>query len=172
MRDSGNCHLEKVTCLTAINGTPGFSSGQHYWEVSLGSPKLGPKRSWWVGITSRAVIPQDSDFSPSASNGFLFLSSSPNMSEYLQLSTEPNLALAVLSRPQIVGVYLDYNGGELSFYDVEKKYLIGRLITKFEGEVFPLFNPGLMDTAPLKILHDNIKEGQASNTENGGDARG
>uniref|UniRef100_A0A8C9XWE5 Uncharacterized protein n=1 Tax=Sander lucioperca TaxID=283035 RepID=A0A8C9XWE5_SANLU len=27
---------EKVTCLTAIKGTPGFSSGQHYWEVSLG----------------------------------------------------------------------------------------------------------------------------------------
>lgn len=172
MRDSRDCPLEKVTCLTAINGTPGFSSGRHYWEVKLGDPKLGLKQSWWVGITSAAVIPQESDFSPSASKGFFFLSSSPDMSGSLQFSTEPNLTLPVLSRPQIVGVYLDYDGGELSFYNVGKKYLIGRFTAKFEGEVFPLFNPGLRETAPLEILHVNMEEDQASNTENAGDARG
>ncbi|KAM6960329.1 butyrophilin subfamily 2 member A2-like [Tautogolabrus adspersus] len=37
-----------ATCHTAITGTPGFSSGKHYWEVSIGNDKIGLKESWWV----------------------------------------------------------------------------------------------------------------------------
>lgn len=172
MREALNNNLNKVTCLTAISGTPGFSSGQHYWEVSLGDTNVGLKRSWWIGITSEADIPQKPDFCPSASHGFLFLSSSPDMPDSLQLSTEPNLTLPVLSKPQTVGVYLDYDRGELSFYNVEKKYLIGRLTAKFTGEVFPFFNPGLGDTAPIGVVQVDTEEGQTSTIEGAVDARG
>ncbi|XP_078132541.1 butyrophilin subfamily 2 member A2-like [Sander vitreus] len=145
---------EKVTCLTAIKGTPGFSSGQHYWEVSLGKkdPNVGPKMSWWVGVTSATVIPQKSYFSPNTSNGFWFLSSSPDRSDSFQFSTEPKVLLPLRSRPHTVGVYLNYDSGELFFYNVDDKSLIGSLKATFTGEVFPFFNPGKDDKAAMEIL--------------------
>ncbi|XP_008289060.1 butyrophilin subfamily 2 member A2-like [Stegastes partitus] len=143
-----------VTCLTAIKGTPGFSGGQHYWEVSLGpldNPAVGLKQSWWVGVTSRPEILQES-VSPNTSNGFWFLSSSPDSADVFQFSTKPRVFIGC-PRPQKVGVFLDYDGGELSFYNVNDETLIGSFKVKFTGEVFPFFNPGKGDAAPMEILH-------------------
>lgn len=148
----------KVTCRTAIRGKLEKSSGQHYWEVSLGNGTVGFKQSWWLGVTSTTAIPQDVDFSPTASNGYWFLSSSPDSADSLQFSTEPKVSLPVYSRPQTVGVYLDKDSGELSFYNVEQRSLIGSLTATFTGEVFPFFNPGIGDTAPMEILHHSTEQ--------------
>uniref|UniRef100_A0A8C9XV69 Ig-like domain-containing protein n=1 Tax=Sander lucioperca TaxID=283035 RepID=A0A8C9XV69_SANLU len=105
---------------------------------------------WGKKILFATVIPQD--VSPNTSNGFWFLSSSPDRSDSFQFSTEPKVLLPVRSRPQTVGVYLNYDGGELSFYNVVDKSLIGSLNTTFTGEVFPIFNPGKGDKAAMEIL--------------------
>uniref|UniRef100_A0AAQ4Q687 B30.2/SPRY domain-containing protein n=1 Tax=Gasterosteus aculeatus aculeatus TaxID=481459 RepID=A0AAQ4Q687_GASAC len=135
---------DAVTCLTTVKGTSGFSSGQHYREVSLGGedPNVPLKESWWVGVTSRAVLPQVSNFWPTTLNGCWFLSSSP---DGLQFNTEPSVSPPVSSRPQTVGVFLDHDHGELSFYNVEEGCLISSLTTTFKGDIFPLFNPGKGD---------------------------
>lgn len=143
---------DSVTCLTAVRGTPGFSSGKHYWAVSLGSSPLVPKKSWWIGVTNKPEIPQDAGFSPNTSNGFWFLSSSPNREQMIEFSTEPEVVISIQSRPKVIGVFLDYDSGELSFYSVEDERLIASLAAKFTGEVFPVFNPGKGDQAPMKIL--------------------
>uniref|UniRef100_A0A3B3DBC0 Uncharacterized LOC112155627 n=1 Tax=Oryzias melastigma TaxID=30732 RepID=A0A3B3DBC0_ORYME len=143
---------ERVTCITAIKGTPGFSHGKHYWEVSLKNPNIDVKLSWWIGVTSSPEIPQKVDFSPNTLNGFWFLSSSPEDEGHLQFSTVPQVCVPVHSRPQTVGVYLDYEKGELSFYDVDRKSFIGSLTAEFKGKVFPLFNPGKGDESTMRIL--------------------
>ncbi|KAM8748219.1 butyrophilin-like protein 3 [Acanthopagrus schlegelii] len=153
---------DKVTCRTAIRGKLEKSSGQHYWEVSLGNEKAGFKKSWWLGVTSTTAIHRDVDFSPTASDGYWFLSSSPESPGRLHFSTEPKVSLLVSSRPQTVGVYLDKERGELSFYDVEQRSLIGSLTATFTGEVFPFFNPGKGDTAPMEILHDSTEQDQSN----------
>ncbi|XP_068569458.1 butyrophilin subfamily 2 member A2-like [Cebidichthys violaceus] len=157
----------KVTCITAIKGTSGFSSGQHYWEVSLGTtdPKVGLKKSWWVGVTSATFIPREVDFSPSTSNGFWFLSSSPDKTDSFQFSKEPNVLLPIYSRPQTVGVFLNYDSGELSFYNVDDKSLICSLTATFTGLIFPFFNPGKDDKGAMEILQRE-KPGQSSDMGN------
>lgn len=111
------------------------------------------KKSWWLGVTSVANVPADEAFSPTPSQGYWFLSSSPEDPDFLQLSTEPAALIPLASRPQTVGVHLNYERGELTFYDVQSSSVVGSLKAKFEGEVFPFFNPGLFDESPLKILH-------------------
>ncbi|XP_034532177.1 butyrophilin subfamily 2 member A2-like isoform X2 [Notolabrus celidotus] len=101
---------QKVTCLTATKGTPCFSSGRHYWEVSLGKETVGIKQSWWVGVTSLTKIPRD--ISPTAANGFWFLSSSPDIAESFQFNHAPNVLLPVNTQLQTIGVYLDYDNGD------------------------------------------------------------
>ncbi|KAM4537283.1 butyrophilin subfamily 3 member A2-like [Odontesthes bonariensis] len=157
---------ESVPCLTAIKGTTGFSEGQHYWEVSLGKEGAGLKKSWWIGVTSVTENLQKNRLSPNTSNHFWFLSSSEDT---LQFSTEPPVSLPVQSRPKTVGVLLDCAKGNLSFYDVEKNRLIGSFITSFKEKVFPFFNPGKGDAAPMEILH---KLEQSSDKENAVDLEG
>ncbi|XP_047432934.1 butyrophilin subfamily 1 member A1-like isoform X4 [Mugil cephalus] len=153
----------RVTCRTAVKGSPGFTSGQHYWEVSLRySDRVDVKQSWWLGVTAAREIPNDYNFTPNTSDGFWFLSSSPDRADSFQFSTEPKVFFAFTERPSKVGVYLDYDKGEIYFYDVVEKSLIGSLAATFTGEVFPFFNPGRGDTSPMEILHRE-EQNQSSN---------
>ncbi|XP_047443277.1 butyrophilin subfamily 2 member A2-like [Mugil cephalus] len=153
----------RVTCLTAVKGSPGFTSGQHYWEVSLRVRNdIHAKQSWWLGVTAAREIPNDYNFTPNTSNGFWFLSSSPDRADSFQVSTEPKVFFAFTERPSKVGVYLDYDKGEISFYNVEEESLIGSLAATFTGEVFPLFNPGRDDISSMEILHRE-EQNQSSN---------
>uniref|UniRef100_A0A3B5R3C2 Butyrophilin subfamily 2 member A2-like n=1 Tax=Xiphophorus maculatus TaxID=8083 RepID=A0A3B5R3C2_XIPMA len=167
LRDNINAKFpdgDRVTCLTAVRGSPGFSSGRHYWEVSLQSANVDLKTSWWIGVTDKHKIPHDESFPPTTKNGFWFLSSCPKQEDTLHFSTEPETFIYVQSKPKTVGVYLDFDNRNLSFYNVEEKCLIGSLAAKFTGEVFPLFNPGKGDQGTMKILQRPAQD-QSNNTE-------
>lgn len=133
-----------------ILGTHGFTSGNSaYWEVRLDKENVGIKESWWVGLASGSVKRQG-DVPATPSNGFWFLSS--DKEKGLRLNMTPNILLPANPRPQTLGVYLDYDKGVLSFINVKDNKLIVTVRAMFIGEVFPLFNPGKGDKAPMTIL--------------------
>uniref|UniRef100_A0A673WRT4 Butyrophilin subfamily 1 member A1-like n=2 Tax=Salmo trutta TaxID=8032 RepID=A0A673WRT4_SALTR len=133
-----------------ILGTHGFTSGNSaYWEVRLDQDNVGIKESWWVGLASGSVKRQG-DVPATPSNGFWFLSS--DKEKGLRLNINPNIILPANPRPQTLGVYLDYDKGVLSFINVKDNKLIVTVRAMFIEEVFPLFNPGKGDKAPMTIL--------------------
>ncbi|XP_036814197.1 butyrophilin subfamily 3 member A3 isoform X2 [Oncorhynchus mykiss] len=133
-----------------ILGTRGFTSGSNaYWEVGLHNEQVGGKKSWWVGLAS-GPVKRHGDVPATPSNGFWFLSS--DKEKGLRLNMAPDILLPANPRPQILGVYFDYDQGVLSFINVKDNKLIVTVRAMFIGEVFPLFNPGQGDTAPMTIL--------------------
>ncbi|KAK2863177.1 hypothetical protein Q5P01_002710 [Channa striata] len=148
---------ENLSYLTTIKGKTGFSSGKHYWEVSLYIANVGLKESWWLGVTSETVFPLQYNSPLTTSNGFWFLSSSPDTANSLQFNTDPKVFIPIQSRPKTVGVYLDYDSGELFFYNVDDKSVIGSLTASFTREVFPFFNTGRHDKAPMEILQKPVQ---------------
>ncbi|XP_070294732.1 butyrophilin subfamily 1 member A1 isoform X6 [Salvelinus sp. IW2-2015] len=152
-----------------ILGTHGFTSGSSaYWEVGLHKEQVGVKESWWVGLASGSVKRQG-DVPATPSNGFWFLSSGKEKG--LRLNMTPNILLPANPRPQTLGVYLDYDQGVLSFINVKDNKLIVTVGAMFTGEVFPLFNPGKGDKAPMTILdvsHYKTEPGQVSVSEREG----
>ncbi|KAI7790739.1 putative butyrophilin subfamily 2 member A2-like [Triplophysa rosa] len=127
-----------------------FSIGQHYWEVELGQKETTPKNCWLIGVAKVGNYWSADKSGLSPSNGFWFVCSDGPKGFYT--NTEPPVTLSLAPRPQRVGVLLEYDAGQLSFYDVtEGKHLL-TISSTFSGTVVPLFNPGVGDTSPLRIV--------------------
>ncbi|XP_077185400.1 E3 ubiquitin-protein ligase TRIM58-like isoform X2 [Paroedura picta] len=136
--------FETCTCLL---GRQRFASGRHYWEVRVGS-----KTSWTLGVCRESVSRQGI-FTPSPKTGFwsVWLR---NGDEYAAL-TSPLTELLLRVRPNIIGIFLDYDAGEVSFYDADHGSCIFTFSDSWTGTLRPYFYPGVRDgglnDAPLVI---------------------
>uniref|UniRef100_A0A8C9UV73 Tripartite motif-containing protein 64-like n=1 Tax=Spermophilus dauricus TaxID=99837 RepID=A0A8C9UV73_SPEDA len=96
-----------------IWGVEAFNSGKHYWEVDVGNTS-----NWIIGVCK--------DFTSDSfelKKGFVLFSSKKN--NHCILSTNSPSLIHYLQRPAgRVGVFLDYENGSLSFYDVCRGSLI------------------------------------------------
>ncbi|XP_072298637.1 butyrophilin subfamily 3 member A3 [Eucyclogobius newberryi] len=111
-------------------GLEGFSSGRHYWEVEVG------ERDWRLGVAKESALRK----------GFKSLNTNTG---YLTLRLERGTELKALTVPYTalppglisrkVGIYLDYDNGQLSFYDVDKRFHIYTYNECFTEKLFPLF---------------------------------
>lgn len=75
--------------------------------------------------------------------------------EYRALDS-PSVLLSLPKKPQIIGVFADYEEGAVSFFDAEEQshlYTFSRCV--FSERIFPFFSPGVCDggrnTAPLVV---------------------
>ncbi|XP_016383479.1 E3 ubiquitin-protein ligase TRIM39-like [Sinocyclocheilus rhinocerous] len=125
--------IERFDRVVCVLGRQGISSGCHYWEVVVGE-----KTDWDLGIASHSINRKGKIVAHPA-NGFWFLSLR-DKHEYV-FRTEPSMPIVVHPKPQHVGVYVDYEKGQLSFYNADTKSLIFTFTDSFAETLYPFFSP-------------------------------
>ncbi|TWW54851.1 Butyrophilin subfamily 3 member A1 [Takifugu flavidus] len=104
--------------------------GRHYWEVDVGE-----KTSWDLGVARQSVdrkgvvtlSPEDGYWTVCLRNG----------SEYRACAGEAEL-LRLPRKPKIIGVFLDFEDGTVSFYDADaKSHMYSFTDYQFREAMFP-----------------------------------
>lgn len=106
-----------------VFGTTGFTSGRHYWEVHVGL-----RCDWDLGV-AKETVSRKGDFIVKTGNGFYAIG---KRGVDYDAHCTPNKALNLFPRPTHIGVYLDYEDGRVSFFDVGREVHIH----SFTGETF------------------------------------
>ncbi|XP_041640569.1 E3 ubiquitin-protein ligase TRIM21-like [Cheilinus undulatus] len=139
---------ERFSDCTCVLGKQSFSSGRFYYEV-----KVEGKTEWDLGV-ARESINRKGPISLSPEEGYwtIWLRSGK---EYEALDGD-RVTLPLKTRPEKVGVFVDYEEGLVSFYDVDAPALIYSFIDcSFNEKLFPYFCPCVNDestnSAPLII---------------------
>ncbi|XP_033985560.1 E3 ubiquitin-protein ligase TRIM21-like [Trematomus bernacchii] len=144
---------ERFSGYICVLGKQSFSSGRFYFEVQVKG-----KTKWDLGV-ARESINRKENIQLSPKDGFwtIWLR---NVNEYKALDN-PRVLLSLKSQPQKVGVFVDYEEGLVSFYDVDAAALIYSFTgCSFNEKLFPLFSPcnndGGKNSAPLIISHVRV----------------
>uniref|UniRef100_A0A8C4T104 Uncharacterized protein n=1 Tax=Erpetoichthys calabaricus TaxID=27687 RepID=A0A8C4T104_ERPCA len=111
----------------------GFTSGRHYWEV-----KVGEKTDWILGVV-RESINRKGDIELCPQNGYWTVSLCYGSGYWA--FTSPSTFLALNIKPRKVGVFLDYEEGQLSFFNVESQTHLYTFIDIFTEKLYPYFSP-------------------------------
>ncbi|XP_067281199.1 E3 ubiquitin-protein ligase TRIM39-like [Pseudorasbora parva] len=122
--------------FTNVLGKEGFSSGRFYYEVQVKG-----KIKWELGVARESVNRKGLiTLRPSDGYWIVWLK---NGNEYAALS-DPLISLSLRVKPQRVGVFVDYEEGLVSFYDVESSsHIYSFTAQSFTGKLYPYFSPDL-----------------------------
>ncbi|XP_074487480.1 zinc finger protein RFP-like [Sebastes fasciatus] len=125
-----------------------FSSSIFYFEVQVKG-----KTKWTLGV-ARESINRKGIIPLNPQNGYWTICLG-NGNEY-KAPASPSVSLSLKSRPQKVGVFVDYEEGLVSFYDVDAAALIYSFTgCCFTEKLLPYFSPELnhggKNSAPLII---------------------
>ncbi|XP_048059570.1 E3 ubiquitin-protein ligase TRIM39-like isoform X2 [Megalobrama amblycephala] len=137
---------ERFDKYADVLGKEGFSSGRFYFEVQVKG-----KTKWELGVV-RESIDRKGKITARPSNGFWTVQLR-NENEY-KACAGPSVSLCL--KPQRVGVFVDYEEGLVSFYDVESSsHIYSFTGQSFTDKLYPFFNPcnndGGKNSTPLII---------------------
>ena len=127
---------ERFSFNPCVLGKQRFSSEKIYYEV-----QVKRKPEWDLGV-ARESIKRKGQITLSPEDGYwtIFLR---NGNEY-KAPAGPSVLLSLNSRPQKVGVFVDYEEGLVSFFDVDAAALIYSFTgCSFTEKLLPYFSPGL-----------------------------
>ncbi|XP_039358138.1 E3 ubiquitin-protein ligase TRIM7-like isoform X2 [Mauremys reevesii] len=116
-----------------VLGCEGFTSGRCYWEL-----EVGKEGGWAVGVAKESVKRKEPvKYSPEGGICAVAL----RRGEYCALTSPEEIPLSLSWVPQRIQVSLDYEEGQVAFFDADHKSLIFRyLMASFtEERVFPFF---------------------------------
>ncbi|XP_078497932.1 E3 ubiquitin-protein ligase TRIM39-like [Lissotriton helveticus] len=123
---------KRFTRFPCVLGSEGFTSGRHYWEVQL----LQEGAGWHVGVAAESVnmkgrftlSPEGGVWAVHVYNG-----------HYKALASRET-SLSPREKPHKLGVYLDYEGGQLSLYNADSMELLYSFLqAPFTQRLFPYF---------------------------------
>ncbi|KAM5235523.1 E3 ubiquitin-protein ligase TRIM69 [Ctenodactylus gundi] len=140
---------ERFDSSVAVLGSKGFTSGKWYWEADVAK-----KTKWTVGV-ARASITRKGACPLTPEQGFWLLRLR-NQTDLKALDL-PSCSLPLTESLHKVGIYLDYDGGQVSFYNADAMTHIYTFSSSFMEKLYPYFSPCLNDSGenkePLHILH-------------------
>ncbi|XP_060771666.1 zinc-binding protein A33-like isoform X2 [Neoarius graeffei] len=139
---------ERFNHCVCVLGKEGFFSGRFYYEVQVRG-----KTAWDLGV-ARESINRKGEITASHENGYWCVCLR-NETEY-QAWDSPPVSLSMKQTPKKVGVFVDYEEGLISFYDVDaKSHIYSFTGQNFTEKLYPYFCPCLNDggknSAPLVI---------------------
>ncbi|XP_054470563.1 E3 ubiquitin-protein ligase TRIM21-like [Anoplopoma fimbria] len=142
------------TCICVL-GKQSVSTGRFYFEVQVKG-----KTDWVLGVAGESAN-RKGRFHLSSKNGYWTLWC--NNEKVFSSLTETLVSVSVESQPEKVGVFVDYEEGLVSFYDVDAASLIYAYTgCSFTDKLLPLFSPynnqGGKNSAPLIICPVNHAE--------------
>lgn len=118
------------TVVIALAREP-IASGRRYWEV-----QVGDKDDWYLGV-ARASVNRKGRIGVSTAHGYWALAMKKG-GEYRVSSTPPSL-LALPTKLKRVGVYVDFEEGQVSFYDVLGRTHLHTFLDSFQERIYPFF---------------------------------
>uniref|UniRef100_A0A3B4H153 E3 ubiquitin-protein ligase TRIM39-like n=1 Tax=Pundamilia nyererei TaxID=303518 RepID=A0A3B4H153_9CICH len=137
-------------CIYYANvlGKQGFSSGRFYYEV-----QVNEKTQWDLGVANESINRKEKK--PLCPKNGYWTIRLRNGNQYKAV-VGPSICLSLQAEPQKVGVFVDYEEGLVSFYDVGAAALIYSFTgCNFTEKLYPLFSPcfdeGGANSAPLII---------------------
>ncbi|KAL0983768.1 hypothetical protein UPYG_G00132510 [Umbra pygmaea] len=145
---------ERFTYYLVVLGKEGFSSGRFYYEV-----QVEKKTRWTIGVVRESVNRKDwIMLSPDDGYWTVIL-----YDGVYKAATVPPVNLPLREKPKKVGVFVDYEEGQVSFFNVEARCLIYSFTgCIFKDKLYPYFNPyhneGGKNSAPLVICPVNITD--------------
>ncbi|KAM9804808.1 zinc-binding protein A33-like [Neosynchiropus ocellatus] len=137
----------------SILGKEGFSSGTFYFQVCVKG-----KTEWDVGVCAESVNRKGGDVLK-PENGYWILGLRRDQSYWALGSLPVRVPLPEIA--EVIGVYVDVDGGQVSFYDPDSAEQIYSFTgCDFNERVFPFLNPrrnhGGVNSAPLTISPVNV----------------
>ncbi|XP_075769350.1 E3 ubiquitin-protein ligase TRIM39-like [Pelodiscus sinensis] len=139
-------------CINVL-GAEGFAGGRCYWEV-----EVGDKTGWTLGVCRESVSRKGNvTLTPGDGYWAVWL-----RNRGYKAGTSTPTPLPVSTKRSRVGIFLDYEVGKVSFYNVTDRSHLFTFTCTFSGTLRPFFCPGLntggTNAAPLSISVSNTKE--------------